>query len=277
MNLPVPPQPADQLAQTTQTTQTSSRSPSLQSQAGITDCWSRIGVRGDRSCERLAEHLHCRNCEVYPSAAGQVMQRELPPGFTSDWTAHYAKPLEATQALDCSALAFRIGQEWFALPTTSVMMVAEAAVPHRIPHRQRRELLGLANIRGTLYPCISLGAILDIDDESAGPDKDPPAGFSKTVILRMGAGGSGAAPRTGTGTATGATATVTAGRSHRYAMPVHDVLGIVRYHRGMLEPLPATARVASRDLFHGILGAGDKRIACMDGDRIASRFESALK
>jgi chemotaxis-related protein WspD len=258
MSLPVPPQPAGEPAQSSQLLHPSQ---SLQPKAGITDCWSRIGVRGDRSCERLTEHLHCRNCDVYPSAAGLVMQRELPPGFVSDWTAHYAQPLKITQALDCSALAFRIGHEWFALPTASVVMVAESAMPHRIPHRQRRELLGLANIRGTLYPCISLGAILDIDDESTGSNKDLLPAFSRTVILRMGVSGTG---------------TATAG-SHRYAMPVHDVLGIVRYHRGMLEPLPATARVASRDLFHGILETDNKRIACMDGDRIASRFESALK
>jgi chemotaxis-related protein WspD len=265
MSLPILPQPEDQPAQSLQPSQFLHPSESLQSQAGMFDCWSRIGVRGDRSCERLAEHLHCRNCDVYSSAAGQVMERALPPGFVSDWTAHYAQPLEITQALDCSALAFRIGQEWFALPTASVMMVAEAAVPHRIPHRQRRELLGLANVRGTLYPCISLGAILDIDDESTGSDKDLLSAFSRTVILRMGTSGT----ETGTGTATAG--------SHRYAMPVHDVLGIVRYHRGMLEPLPATARVASRDLFHGILATDNKRIACLDGDRIATRFESALK
>lgn len=253
MSLPAPPLPK------------SPASPSMRSGEGITECWSRIGVSGDRSCERLAEHLHCRNCEVYPTAAGQIMQRDLPPGYVSDWTAHYARPLEVRQALDCSALAFRIGSEWFALPTVNVIMVAEAAMPHRIPHRQRRELLGLVNIRGTLYPCVSLGAILDIDDESTGAEKDTSSAFSKTVIVRMGPTGAGTGPGTGSG------------GSHRYALPVHDVLGIVRYHRGMLDPLPATARVASRDLFHGILRTDDKHIACMDGDRIASRFESALK
>ncbi|HBP1772226.1 TPA: chemotaxis protein CheW, partial [Pseudomonas aeruginosa] len=35
----------------------------------VDDCWNRIGVHGDKSCERLAEHVHCRNCEVYAAAA----------------------------------------------------------------------------------------------------------------------------------------------------------------------------------------------------------------
>ncbi len=35
----------------------------------VDDCWNRIGVRGDRSCPKLAEHIHCRNCPVHAAAA----------------------------------------------------------------------------------------------------------------------------------------------------------------------------------------------------------------
>ena len=28
--------------------------------APIDDCWNRIGVRGDASCARLVEYVHCR-------------------------------------------------------------------------------------------------------------------------------------------------------------------------------------------------------------------------
>ena len=34
----------------------------------IDDCWNRIGVLGDGSCPRLAEHIHCRNCPVHAAA-----------------------------------------------------------------------------------------------------------------------------------------------------------------------------------------------------------------
>ena len=27
----------------------------------LADCWNRIGVAGDQSCEKLAAHVHCRN------------------------------------------------------------------------------------------------------------------------------------------------------------------------------------------------------------------------
>ena len=35
----------------------------------VDDCWNRIGIHGDKSCERLAAHVHCRNCEVHAAAA----------------------------------------------------------------------------------------------------------------------------------------------------------------------------------------------------------------
>ncbi|HCF6871985.1 TPA: chemotaxis protein CheW, partial [Pseudomonas aeruginosa] len=41
----------------------------------VDDCWNRIGVHGDKSCERLAEHVHCRNCEVYAAAATYLLDR----------------------------------------------------------------------------------------------------------------------------------------------------------------------------------------------------------
>ena len=41
----------------------------------IDDCWNRIGVRGDHSCERLVRHIHCRNCEVYERSAAELLDR----------------------------------------------------------------------------------------------------------------------------------------------------------------------------------------------------------
>ena len=34
------------------------------SRSTIDDCWNRIGVRGDASCPKLDDYVHCRNCPV---------------------------------------------------------------------------------------------------------------------------------------------------------------------------------------------------------------------
>ena len=44
-------------------------------EAPIDDCWNRIGVHGDKSCERLQAHIHCRNCEVHAVAAIRLLDR----------------------------------------------------------------------------------------------------------------------------------------------------------------------------------------------------------
>ena len=49
-------------------------------------CWNRIGVQGDRSCPRLMEAVHCRNCPVFSAAGQQLFQREAPPEYLDEWT-----------------------------------------------------------------------------------------------------------------------------------------------------------------------------------------------
>ena len=53
----------------------------------IDDCWNRIGVGGDQTCEKLAEYIHCRNCPVYASAAQRNLQRAVGAGYKQEWAA----------------------------------------------------------------------------------------------------------------------------------------------------------------------------------------------
>jgi chemotaxis-related protein WspD len=134
----------------------------------LDDCWNRIGVSGDQSCARLGQQIHCRNCDVYSSAAQRNLQRPVGAGYRDEWAAHFRQPQAARAASDQSALVFRIGREWLALPMRAVASVAPAAPPHRLPHRDRRGLLGIVSVGGRLTPAVSLGALLGIDEQD-GP------------------------------------------------------------------------------------------------------------
>ncbi|WP_454689387.1 chemotaxis protein CheW [Achromobacter aloeverae] len=50
----------------------------------IDDCWNRIGIRGDQSCPRLREHIHCRNCPIYAAAATRLLDRAAFPQGAPD-------------------------------------------------------------------------------------------------------------------------------------------------------------------------------------------------
>src|ERR1700679_1678049 len=61
---------------------------------GDDDCWSRIGVSGDRTCPELNSHIHCRNCPVFATAARTFFDRPAPEGYLAGWSRWLAKSWE---------------------------------------------------------------------------------------------------------------------------------------------------------------------------------------
>lgn len=131
------------------------------------DCWTEVGVAGDLSCARLAEHVHCRNCEVHQGAAGRILERPVDNAYRSHWAAHLRQPRVDVAAPDTSALVFRIGAEWLAVAPTIVASIAPVAPVHRVPHRGGNGLLGVVNVGARLVPAVSLGRLLGIDETHA--------------------------------------------------------------------------------------------------------------
>ena len=63
-------------------------------------CWETIGVHGDSSCEELAQHIHCRNCPVYSTAAQGLLDRPIPQEEIAAATARVAAQPRRCQALN---------------------------------------------------------------------------------------------------------------------------------------------------------------------------------
>lgn len=137
-------------------------------------CWRKIGVLGDRSCPELAQQIHCRNCPVHGMAAEQFFDREPPPGYADEWTAQLA----ATSAQPIpeerhTAVVFRLGAEWLALPAASVSEICEPRPVRRLAHRTNEVLRGLVAVRGRVQLCVSLRGLLGIA-AGAGPGQVRP-------------------------------------------------------------------------------------------------------
>ncbi|WP_136477866.1 chemotaxis protein CheW [Pseudomonas sp. DG56-2] len=125
--------------------------------SAIDDCWNRIGVRGDKSCPLLVEHIHCRNCDVYASAATRLLDR-----YSLSQDAHQQVQVQERRATR-SMLLFRLGEEWLALATRCLVEVAPLQPVHSLPHQRSRVLQGVANVRGALVPCLSLADLLGLE------------------------------------------------------------------------------------------------------------------
>ncbi|WP_374443192.1 chemotaxis protein CheW [Pseudomonas panipatensis] len=131
----------------------------------LDDCWNRIGVRGDKSCARLAEHVRCLNCPVFAAAATRLLDRYVLGDEAAEATS--VEPAEAVEALGEAHLLFRLGAEWLALRTLALVEVAPACPVHSLPHPRSPALLGVANVHGTLVACLSLAELLGLAPAAA--------------------------------------------------------------------------------------------------------------
>lgn len=123
----------------------------------IDDCWNRIGVYGTKQCPLLPRHVHCRNCEVYAAAATRLLDRYA---LLAD---EQEEAPVAEQAVGRSMLLLRLGDEWLALATACLAEIAPLQPVHALPHQRSRVLMGVANVRGALVPCLSLADLLGVE------------------------------------------------------------------------------------------------------------------
>jgi len=226
--------------------------------ASITDCWNQIGVTGDQSCPKLATYVHCRNCDVYASAAQRNLQRAVGGDYQQEWASHFRQRHGAADQFDSSALVFRIGLEWLALPTKLFVAVAPQAKPHVLPHRDGRGLLGVVNVGGKLYPCMSLAALLGIDDSGAPPVRDRHT-FARLLVLQW--------------------------EEQAFALPVADLHGIVRYATASVKAPAATINKGLSRFLSGVLeqtlttrsGTQTMQVGCLDAALIGYQLARTLR
>jgi chemotaxis-related protein WspD len=150
--------------------------------AVIERCWAHIGIQGDRSCEKLPQHLHCRNCAVYRAQGRQIFDRVPTHTFAPvDDTAFYQADQGETVEENC--LLFALGRQLTALPMRAIADVSKALPCTRIPHRSRGALEGLVNMQGQLQLCISLIEVLGLGNRASIFDQVDLA-QSRMVMLR---------------------------------------------------------------------------------------------
>lgn len=204
------------------------------------DCWNTIGVQGNHSCMALDEHIHCRNCPVYVSAARAVLDGAQPAGYATRGARHFANLKDDNAGDTESVLIFRIGEEWLALPTHAVSEITELRPIHSLPHKQGGIVLGLASIRGELRVCVSLARLLSIDAApvSRAADTQP-----KTRLLVM--------HRDGV----------------RVVTVADEVDGIHRVRPEDVKPAPATVARSASPHTRGVMSLNGQAVGLLD-DRL---------
>jgi len=185
---------------------------------------------------------------VYSTAGASLLDRDLPPEYRKEWTNHYARPKKNGAAGRISCVLFRIGIEWLALPSSVFREIAERRSIHSLPHQKKGVVLGVANVRGELLICVSLGRFLGLERgqamEKSGKDYD------RLVVTEWNA--------------------------KLLAFPVNEVAGIHSYHPEELKQLPATLGNSASSYTRGIIDWMNQSVGCLDEELLFSTLNRSL-
>jgi len=218
----------------------------------ISECWRKIGVRGDQSCPELEAHLHCRNCPNHAQIARELLDRAVPQGYREEWARFFAKPASdgAKQGRLETVLIFRLGQEWLALPAAACQEIAEPRPIHSLPHRRSSAVRGIVNVRGELLVCIALSELLGIEADTA-----PQAGARITAFRRL---------------------VVVGAEGRRSAFEVDEVHGLHSFDRNELGPAPATIGKATASVVAGVIAWDGRAVGRLDDGRLAGLIDRSI-
>jgi chemotaxis-related protein WspD len=214
----------------------------------LVDCWNRIGVGGDASCRELEKYIQCHNCPAYAKAGLQLLNRALPQDYRDEWTQYFAENRKPATVSRTSVVIFRVANEWLALPTPTVQEIAEHRTVHSIPHRRHGVVLGLANIRGELLLCVSVGRLLGLD-HGASPEK------LRTFYDRL---------------------LVVVWEGKRLVFPADEVHGIHRVVPENLTPPPTTIAKAASTFTHGLFAWQQTLVGLLDPESLFATLNRSL-
>lgn len=141
----------------------------------IDACWKIAGIYGDRSCPKLTNHTHCRNCEVYTDAASALRDQFNIDGLTAEPKLQ-APAVAASSAQALRFIMFRLDLQWFAIRSRSLNEVCLPLSVRIVPNSRSDTLKGLCNVKGQLLPCLSLHQLFEIS-------KPAVTGSSRMLVL----------------------------------------------------------------------------------------------
>ncbi|NCC53243.1 MAG: purine-binding chemotaxis protein CheW [Spartobacteria bacterium] len=195
----------------------------------IRTCWKEIGVWGDASCEKLEEHIHCRNCPVFAAAGQSLLDRPAPDHYLAEWADDLARVKEQQRTGDQSVFVFRLGDEYFGLPVRRIVEIMDPQPIRKIPHRKSPLLKGLVSIRGQLQLYISLHDLLGVTRAAAAA----PGTRARMCIFEQ--------------------------DGQHWVFTIDECIGIHRYAAEDVQPLPTTLDKAAGKYSEGVLRQDDAR------------------
>lgn len=222
-------------------------------QLDIDDCWNKIGVWGDKTtrCPKLAEFIHCRNCNIYSEAGRTVLERRLPDQYETKWAKIYSENKKDYVAGTESITIFRLGSEWMALPTDIIDEITDVCKVHSLPHQRTPVLRGLMNLRGQMSICVSLGQLMGIEKAENIVHSDArDRTYERMIAVNY--------------------------NNSSFVFLVSEVKSTYRYRKNELKEPPSTLSHSKGTFTKGILSWNELEVACLDSELLFYNLEKKL-
>jgi chemotaxis-related protein WspD len=212
-------------------------------------CWKVIGTMGDSSCNQLPELGHCRHCRVYSESGKKLFDRDIPQEYREEWKLNLAQ-IKEEQAPDLvSLLVFRLHDEWLALKTIVFHEVTPVKPVHSVPSRSNRRFRGVVNINGEMLLCVSLEALLGLENHQTT------AGTPVQVQGRM---------------------VVIGPPEGRFVFAVDEISGVQLISPANVRPAPSTISESPIQLVKGVFHLTEQKVGFLDEEKLLEFMNRSL-
>jgi chemotaxis-related protein WspD len=201
-------------------------------------CWNEIGVWGDRSCPKLQEHSHCRDCATFSQEGRALLNREAPGNYLAEWVSLLAQEREAVSRDPKVVQVFRLMSEWFALPAHCWVEVVGVRPIRPIPHRSSQILLGLVSVRGEIHLCVSLSNLLGVEKDEGLEDAESRRASPRFCVVKR--------------------------DNINWVFPVDEVHGLISYAEKDVGSIPSTLAKSVQKFTRGLLNVAGRKIGLLD-------------
>lgn len=213
-------------------------------------CWKTIGISGDRSCEALSHHVHCRNCPTYQLAGRQLLDRPMSEDYRQEITKKLAAQHRPQQIDTLRLMVFRVAEVWLALPSACLEQTLSPVPTVSIPQRSNRHFLGLVNAHGELQLCFTLRHLIQTDLTAESSASSVVRVFPRLLVLKL--------------------------HGQRWVIHADEVMGMIEYPRASLQKLPANLSQSKQPLMTALFEFEGQCISLVDEERLIAQLQDAL-
>lgn len=214
-----------------------------------TSCWKTIGYLGDKSCPSLEKYVHCHNCPVFVRAGHSLLDRDLPEGYTLEWSGVLSKKKKKISSTYSSAAVFRVSSELLGLESVYFEGVFDVRPIRKLPHKSDNTFLGLSVVHGKIAPCISLGNLMGISNGHENNQKTNV--FKRFIFVNRG--------------------------QDDFVIPVDEMKGIIRFEPGETSPVPDTVLKSTATYTRAVLNHHGYSVGLLEPDLFFNALQRSLK